>query len=266
MKPAPTIVGGATVIAYSPIDHRHRPTGGCRQIVAGALQGPAAGLTICTYDGKAFYLFGCESDWQTKTDTCHQTIEEAVDQAEFEYEGVRKTWLNHEPAWTALIDSEQNAVWDLFYEQFKFKPSTRASDWPGIVEPTGSVTFDISHIFDGSEAARTLDEDALNVDSLNLFRQCIVPGQKLYALDWQHPCYRFNPFGCFDFSQFDNSMVPFIPNGDYYIFLADDFSFGTFGHPWEQTICVFGQPLLNVVMRENPKLLQQIVRRDGQAV
>jgi hypothetical protein len=265
MKAAPNIVGGNAVLAYSPIDHRHRPTGGCRQIVAGVLQGPAAGLAICQCNGgNDVYLFGCDEDWQTKTDTWHESIKAAMVQAEFEYEGVSKTWLNHEPAWVDLDDD--NAVWDLFCEQFKFKPRTTSSDWPGIIETKNSVTFGISDLFDGSEAARMADQIGLNVEMLNLFRQCIVPGERLYALDWQHPSYNFNPFGQFEFSPTYSGMVPVIPDGDYNIFLADDRRFGMFGHPWEQTICVFGQPLLDVVMRERPKLLQLIVRRDGQAV
>lgn len=78
---------------YTPIDERHRHTGNCEQYVAGELMGPAAGLAICQYEGEsAFYLFGCDEDWGTVTDTWHQTLEEAKAQAEFEYEGVSATW------------------------------------------------------------------------------------------------------------------------------------------------------------------------------
>ena len=37
------------------------------------------------------------------------------------------------------------------------------------------------------------------------------------------------------------------PDGEYCIFLADDFSFGTFGHPWQRSVCVFGAALLEQV-------------------
>jgi hypothetical protein len=40
----------------------------------------------------AYYLFGCDAEWNTVTDTWHKTLEEALEQAEFEYEGVSKTW------------------------------------------------------------------------------------------------------------------------------------------------------------------------------
>lgn len=90
----PSLLGGATVLCYTPIDQRHRFTGACKQIVRGELMGPMAGLAICQYAGEeAFYLFGCDSDWQDVTDTWHQTLQEAQQQAEFEYEGVSKTWV-----------------------------------------------------------------------------------------------------------------------------------------------------------------------------
>ncbi len=71
MGPAPKQIGGANVVLYTPIDERHRPTGNCHQIVAGVVQGPAAGLAICQYDDEdCFYLFGCDEDWFSVTDTC----------------------------------------------------------------------------------------------------------------------------------------------------------------------------------------------------
>jgi hypothetical protein len=98
MKKIPKEVGGARVVLYTPIDERHRHTGDCRQIVAGELMGAAAGLAICQHDEEesSFYLFGCDEDWETLTDTWHPTLEEAKEQAEFEYEGVSVTWQKPE--------------------------------------------------------------------------------------------------------------------------------------------------------------------------
>ena len=93
MEAAPKQIGGSTVVLFTFIDGRHGRTGNCRQIVAGVVQGPAAGLAICQADGEnGFYLFGCDEHWSSITDTWHQTIEEAMGQAEFEYEGVAATW------------------------------------------------------------------------------------------------------------------------------------------------------------------------------
>jgi len=93
MNHPPELIGGAKVVQWSAIDDRHRATGNCRQIVADVLQGPAAGLAICQYEGEtAYYLFGYDSEWNTVTDTWHETLEGALGQAEFEYEGVSHKW------------------------------------------------------------------------------------------------------------------------------------------------------------------------------
>jgi len=57
--------------------------------------GPMSGLAICQHPGEsAYYLYGCDADWRSITDTWHQTLDEAKRQAEFEYEGVCKTWID----------------------------------------------------------------------------------------------------------------------------------------------------------------------------
>jgi hypothetical protein len=93
MGPPPSKVGGARVILYSPIDQRHRPTGSCRHTVGGNPIEPPSGLVICQYDGEdSYYLFYCDSEWKSLADTWHQDLEDAQDQAEFEFEGVSSTW------------------------------------------------------------------------------------------------------------------------------------------------------------------------------
>ena len=93
MLPAPTIIDGAKVICFTPVDQRHHPTGKCRHIVGSIVAGPAAGLAICRdHNDAGYYLFGCDESWNSITDGWHQTVEEAKRQAEFEYTGVSETW------------------------------------------------------------------------------------------------------------------------------------------------------------------------------
>lgn len=93
MKPAPLRIGGAPVVAFTPVDERHRPTFACRHVVGGALAGAAAGLAICRDpEGDGYLLFYCDARWEPVTDTWHRSVEDAEDQAEFEYEGTRVTW------------------------------------------------------------------------------------------------------------------------------------------------------------------------------
>ena len=55
--------------------------------------GAMAALAICQPPGaQEFYLFGCDADWNVVTDTWHQNLDQAKEQAEFEYEGISKTW------------------------------------------------------------------------------------------------------------------------------------------------------------------------------
>ncbi|MBK8253221.1 MAG: hypothetical protein IPK82_11215 [Polyangiaceae bacterium] len=92
MNQPPMVIGSARVLRWSVLDEGQRPTGGWGHIVGGNLQGPVAGLAICECGGETVYLFGCDAEWNVVTDTWHETLEKALRQAEFEYEGVTATW------------------------------------------------------------------------------------------------------------------------------------------------------------------------------
>jgi hypothetical protein len=87
------------------------------------------------------------------------------------------------------------------------------------------------------------------------------PDEQLYALDWQHIGYRFDP------RRVDGRGPRWpggvFPDGDYALYLTSDLRFGTFGHPWEETLCVFGEPLLTAVETRLTTLLGAPVRRAG---
>jgi hypothetical protein len=99
MRPVPTTIRGLRVLAYTSIDGRHRFTGANERRsvdVTGAenLLGPVAGLAICREtEGEGVVLFGCDRDWRPDWETACVTVAVAQSQAEFEYEGVSRTWL-----------------------------------------------------------------------------------------------------------------------------------------------------------------------------
>jgi hypothetical protein len=94
MRPCPATVGGARVVCYTPIDSRHVKTGNTTHIVASEEAESPKGLAICQYEGdNAYYLFGCNEAWQSYTDTWHESLEDAKEQAEFEYTGTSTTWI-----------------------------------------------------------------------------------------------------------------------------------------------------------------------------
>ncbi len=83
----------------------------------------------------------------------------------------------------------------------------------------------------------------------------------VYALEWQKPGYRFIPSVASPPGRIDSWLVPVIPDGDYYLFVASDLRFGWLSHPWEQSVCVYGE----LVAALSPALatLDWPVRRRG---
>jgi len=57
---------------------------------------PERNLAICQYEGDdGFYLFGCDENWNSESDTWHSSLDDAKKQAAFEYEGIEPVW--HKP-------------------------------------------------------------------------------------------------------------------------------------------------------------------------
>ncbi len=81
MNPAPNLIGNAKVICYLIINLLQRTGGESRQIVQG--------FAICKYEQEpGYYLFSCDEHWMEFADTYHETIDDALEQAEFEFSGI----------------------------------------------------------------------------------------------------------------------------------------------------------------------------------
>ncbi|GAA1186042.1 hypothetical protein F4556_007181 [Kitasatospora gansuensis] len=166
-----------------------------------------------------------------------------------------------------LTSIEYTEIWDRFDAKFDFRASMH--DFPGITEPVPSITWSLDALND-DPGDRKLDHLVdLVQDGL---AKCSNPGESLWILDWQHTCYRLRP----DLPPTDMFLPRVLegrsregwprspyPDGDYYIFLADDLRFGTFGHPWEHSLCVFGSELLDAITEDVDQVLQRVLRRDG---
>lgn len=134
--------------------------------------------------------------------------------------------------------------WAPFDARFGFRAGVQERAWPGIREPTPSLTVDLSLIF-MSDACYAAGVSAINALALWAFVQLTSVDEELVVLDWQHPSYRFSPH-----RQVMSDVewpVTVFPDGDYYVFLNEAFTMGTFGHPWEQTLCVFGEDLIELL-------------------
>ncbi|GAA1542929.1 hypothetical protein GCM10009827_073180 [Dactylosporangium maewongense] len=145
------------------------------------------------------------------------------------------------PAWEPIPMDADDIYWEPFHQRFAFRPGMRS--WPAINEPVPSVTFDLAPIFAGSHPEFSAAASAVGSLALVAFARVLEIGTGLVVLDWQHQTFRFWPhlFAC---QQDQHWSTPVVPNGDYSIFLTEDMRTGTFGHPWEQTLCVFGDRLV----------------------
>ncbi|MBQ8967847.1 DUF2716 domain-containing protein [Ruminococcus sp.] len=155
-------------------------------------------------------------------------------------------------------------IWDMVYERLGFEPSY---DHRG-------HSMEVPLPFDIRERYSVYATDGLPVDKIDeLYKKMtsvladITPaGGKVYALDWQHSLFLFDPRDKEDMKTvyvedekysgggYYAYFPEFLPDGDYYFFIAEDFSFGWLGHPWRQEIWVFGEKLL-AFMEENYKTL-----------
>ncbi len=164
--------------------------------------------------------------------------------------------------WKELVDPEREEAWELFYKVLQFRPGMKKCDWPGIHEPDASTTYSISHAYEVEDLYLPRTNDLCTKIKLALM-ECTDPQDFVYALDWQHPCYKFWPHEPFPFETEDDWPIPPLPNGDYYSFVSPDLTFGVFGHPWEQTMCVFGAKFMRAVDNHLPDLFTEVVRRNG---
>jgi hypothetical protein len=161
-------------------------------------------------------------------------------------------------AWARVGSAEARRLWDRFDAAFRFRPSTY--ELPGIDEPTPSTTYSLK--YEGGTRAEAV---WVNRTVLAGLRRVTGIDDSVVVLDWQHQTYRCRPHRVRD-EEPPHEMWPteIYPDGDYYIWLAEDMRYGAFGHPWEPSLCVFGEELVAAVAEFGDEALGRILRRDGQ--
>ncbi len=168
-------------------------------------------------------------------------------------------------AWLEITDKHmRKALMRNFTDRLAFRPHTK--DFPGIKEPSPSITFQISSVWqaDAENHRRILID--FHTCAHKAFRKCVQHDQWLLATDVYHYDYRFYPQSAFEGSNPDAWKTPLFPNGEYSIFVPKSCAFGLFGHPWEQTICVFGASLISAFDLYKPELFRQIIRKNGKPI
>lgn len=144
-----------------------------------------------------------------------------------------------------LNDNQYAAVWDRVYKQLSFKPTVDTQVTPFVIKEP-HIVFEIDGSYDRINPLAIFDA----------FKNCLAPGEQMYALDWHHTCYLFDPRKAEDIASpfiedpcrlgggYFEYFPPFYPDGDYYFFIDEQFRFGYLGHPWRKEVWIFGESLI----------------------
>ncbi len=151
------------------------------------------------------------------------------------------------------IDYE--AAWRPFDAKFDFRPNIHGSSGPAMRIPDDAVIIDLRPIFAGPGAQFAAGEAAVHAAAARSF-VWLCGDEELTALDWQHPAYKYSPAK----QVLSNAAwnIPVSPHGDYYVHATVDLRWGTFRHPWQHWLCIWGQELVETLA---PELLAWLPRR-----
>ena len=157
-----------------------------------------------------------------------------------------------------LSSKHYEEVWDRVYDTLHFRPTVDNTVVPfKISAPYTIYGIGISNECDLETFHRLITEAFIN---------CTTPGELMYALDWQHDAFLFNPRNSeqMQSTYVENSKYldggyfacfpDYYPDGDYYLFVSKDFNWGYFTHPWQKKAWVFGKRMVQL-MRENSQKL-----------
>jgi hypothetical protein len=164
-------------------------------------------------------------------------------------------------AWIELTPRRADKVWDRFDEAFRFRPSVRPEDWPSFREPPPSATWDISDLLAAFCPWRDPQATPYNLALLQALKECVPEDEPVLALDWQHAAYAFYPHRFRAPEEPGNWLIPALPAGEYHIFITDDHRLGSLGHPWVQTLCVFGSGFVESYRRASHLGSDKIIRQ-----
>jgi len=159
--------------------------------------------------------------------------------------------------WKTLSQNDYNIIWDKFYKDFSFKPSINPESFPSIKTDKPIMKFSISKLF-GKTYNEEITKDFVQ-KGIDAFVEITNKGEYIIALEWQSECFYIDPRQLIPETMLDDesssSIVSFIPDGDYYIFITKDFENIWFGHPWEKTITIIGNKLIDAFKSNKPLFL-----------
>ena len=156
--------------------------------------------------------------------------------------------------WEMFPTDSSNGLWEEFEQQCTFNPSAKTGD--KVFFP--KVEYDI---YDCSKAVLKAESCSDWTTRIrNIFIKVKGKAKHIYAFDWQHSEYKYTPeidkgkvnkpyFVADAHGGFNVYLPKFYPDGDYYLFLAKDFSWGYLADPWRMQIIIYGDELRNEISR-----------------
>lgn len=136
---------------------------------------------------------------------------------------------------------DYDSAWAPFNERFGFVANYYERVRPAIELPPDSLVIDLGPVFEHDGPRFAAGEDAISAAAMRSF-VWLADDEELVALDWQHPAYRYSPGR--QATSAGSPVIPVFPNGDYYAHMTPDLRWGTFGHPWQQTLTIWGADLI----------------------
>ncbi len=140
-------------------------------------------------------------------------------------------------------------IWNRIEKEYKFYPSVN--------KKINAFEFSIENICYQLNCCWSAEQEEIVND---IFKK--LSNDDLYALDWQHDCFGYNPnenielgYHYYDKDRKVEVYFPsYYPNGDYHMFLSKDWSYGMFGHPWKNEIYIFGKKTINEFKNKEKEL------------
>ncbi|MBL1230374.1 DUF2716 domain-containing protein [Enterococcus sp. BWB1-3] len=150
--------------------------------------------------------------------------------------------------WIVLPEEDENKIWAKVYESYSFSPNSNTETFK-IREP--------HDVYSCKEAIYKAETDPNWSETLrNIFSQVLGNKPYMFVLDWQHNSFKYDPTNTkekknpifisdesFMGGGYNVYFPSFYPDGDYYLFIAQDFSWGYLTDPQKQQIFVYGETL-----------------------
>ena len=155
-------------------------------------------------------------------------------------------------------------IWNWIYHTLHFSPCGLEQGHGFPYGPPFKIPF--PHVVYGIDCMEESCLDIMEDLIWKTFLKVTVDGQRLYALDWQHSSFLFDPHRederksvrLGDSPYFDGGEYAhfpgFYPDGDYYFFIDEHLQFGYLSHPWREEVWVFGESLVDEFEKIYPQL------------